>query len=109
MGNPGRWVDDRPGLRSPVYGKSNGQPDSAMVHIQLAGDLARDLDGDADDARHSRANHYDGSSAARERRVRNVLAERAEPYRHRRQLRGALLHIEPVLIVAGSFVDGRQS
>ena len=43
------WMTAR--VRRAVPGQPDGQPDPAMVHLQLAGDVACALDRDADDVR----------------------------------------------------------
>ena len=50
LGDPGRRLDDAADLRRAVHRQPHWKPDAPLVHVQLAGDMARHLDRDADDA-----------------------------------------------------------
>ena len=98
LGDPGRRLDDRADLRSPVGREPCREPDEEVVHIQLARDLAHGVDGDADDRP---ARCATGALERRGRagigRVRHLLDYRPEPRRRAGRLRGPLLHSQSLL------------
>ena len=72
------WMTE-PDLRSPVGREPCREPDPAVVHLQLARDLAHDLDGDANDRPAGAPQvHWNVAGRTGIRRVRHLL-----DYRHR--------------------------
>ena len=101
--NRGVWEIPVDGwMTQPVCGMQwNGtlrrQPDAALVHVQLAGDVAHDLDGDADDA--ARAPQVTWTvEVERARRSSHLLDHGPEPDERRREFRRTIRHSEPLLV-----------
>ena len=111
VGDPGRRVDDR-SRRAACSGRARlpGNADAALVHVQLARDLAHHLDGDADDAAPGRAAGARGTSRSSGR------ARSSSPTGSRcsnltpdpRDVRGPLLHPQPLLTERNHHVDQRS-